>query len=76
MGKPERLVRSDEFDDFAQALHFVNGVAALAESANHHPHIEFGWGSARLEVWSHDCGGLTERDFELARAINRSFPPV
>lgn len=51
------------FANFRDALAFVNRVGELAESMNHHPDIELGWGRVKITVFSHDAGGLTESDF-------------
>ncbi|GAA3895012.1 hypothetical protein GCM10022381_40720 [Leifsonia kafniensis] len=55
--------------DFASALALVNGVGAVAEELNHHPHVLLGWGSATFHLSSHDVGGVTERDMRLALRI-------
>lgn len=60
-----------EFEDFVEALQFVNQVGALAEEADHHPDIFFGYGYAEIAITSHDAGGLTSRDFELAAKIDK-----
>ncbi|MBV9471396.1 MAG: 4a-hydroxytetrahydrobiopterin dehydratase [Solirubrobacterales bacterium] len=61
------IVRAWEFDDFAEAIAFVNRVADAAEQANHHPDILLhGWNRVRLSLTSHSAGGLTEPDFVLA----------
>lgn len=57
------------FDNFAEALDFVNKVGALAEKADHHPDITFGWGYAEFAITTHDAGGLTHNDFDLAKEI-------
>ena len=54
------------FPDFAQALSFTNRVGALAEAEGHHPDIYLTWGKVKLEITTHDVGGLTENDFILA----------
>jgi len=64
------IKRRFEFDDFAQALAFVSRVGQLAESANHHPDITFGWGYAEVSLTSHDAGEVTGRDRELATKID------
>lgn len=48
---------------------FVNRVAALAEEANHHPDIDIRWNKVRLTLTTHSAGGLTTKDFELARQL-------
>jgi 4a-hydroxytetrahydrobiopterin dehydratase len=64
------LEKEYSFPDFAQALAFVNRVGAVAEELQHHPDIQFTWGKVRLQITTHDAGRLTEKDFELAKAIN------
>ena len=64
------LVRLSEFANFVEAMEFVNSVAELAEGAGHHPDIDIRYNKVRLALISHDAGGLTERDFDLAAAID------
>ncbi len=63
------IVRRLEFPDFVTAMGFVNSVAAKAEAAGHHPDIDIRYNRVRLALVSHDAGGLTQRDFDLAAAI-------
>lgn len=65
------LHKAYRFPTFADALDFVNRVAAIAEEEGHHPDIYFGWGYARLEIYTHAVGGLTESDFILAAKIDK-----
>ena len=58
------------FQNFADALAFVNRAGAVAESEGHHPDIEFGWGYARVIIYTHAIGGLSESDFILAARID------
>lgn len=69
-----RLVRTFPFPDFASGLAFVVRVGALAEEQDHHPDVHLRWGSVRLELWSHDAGGITDRDRRLADAIDGLRP--
>jgi 4a-hydroxytetrahydrobiopterin dehydratase len=55
---------------FQPALLLVNAVGLLAESKNHHPDILIQWNKVRLSLSTHDSGGLTAKDFELARLVN------
>jgi 4a-hydroxytetrahydrobiopterin dehydratase len=64
------IVRYCEFHNFVDAMHFVNSVAEMAEGAGHHPDIDIRYNKVRLALISHDAGGLTERDFDLAAAID------
>lgn len=61
---------SRKFANFAEALEFVNAVGELAESADHHPDITFGWGYADILLTTHDRGGVTDVDMALARQID------
>ena len=65
-----KLVRDYTFADFVAAMEFVNKVAAVAESANHHPDIDIRYNQVRLGLISHDSGGLTKRDVRLAARID------
>lgn len=66
----EMISRTFAFTDFAAAMKFVNVVAALAEQAQHHPDIDVRWNQVTLALTTHDAGGLTEKDFALARACD------
>jgi 4a-hydroxytetrahydrobiopterin dehydratase len=66
------IVREHKLADFSAALAFVNRVAELAETANHHPDILIhGWNKVRLTLSTHSQGGLTAADFDLAAQIDR-----
>ena len=67
----DALERDFEFKDFQAAMWFVNRVAEVAEERNHHPDILIhGWNKVRLTLSTHDTGGLTENDHQLAAAID------
>ncbi len=63
------IKRRFEFRNFAESLEFVNRVGAIAEEADHHPDITFGWGYAEIATTTHDRGGVTDMDIALARKI-------
>ena len=65
-----KLYRELKFPDFAQAFAFMTKVAALAEQQNHHPEWFNVWNTVRIHLATHDAGGISERDFKLAAAIN------
>lgn len=69
------LKRRFEFANFAESLAFVNQVGELAEAADHHPDITFGWGYAELAITTHDRGGVTDVDVALATQINKNYVP-
>lgn len=64
-----KLAREWRFPDFATALAFLNQAAALCEEQNHHADFEIAWGRVAATLWSHDVGGITERDFRLVAAL-------
>jgi 4a-hydroxytetrahydrobiopterin dehydratase len=61
------IARTFQFQDFPAAMDFVNAVASLAEQAQHHPDVDIRWNKVTLALTTHDAGGLTEKDFALAR---------
>ena len=65
------IVRTFQFQDFPAAIKFVEAVAALAEAAWHHPDIDIRWNKVTLTLSTHDAGGLTEKDFALARQFDQ-----
>ena len=60
------LERDFEFENFVEALAFVNRVGELAEAENHHPDIAIHYNRVTLRWWTHTAGGITDRDRELA----------
>jgi 4a-hydroxytetrahydrobiopterin dehydratase len=65
------IVRTFQFKDFPAAIKFVDAVAVLAEEAWHHPDIDIRWNKVSLTLSTHDAGGLTEKDFALAREFDK-----
>ena len=66
-----KLVKTVACADFVGALDFVGQVGQLAEAANHHPDIDIRYNRVSLALMTHDSGGITRLDLELARAIDR-----
>jgi 4a-hydroxytetrahydrobiopterin dehydratase len=63
----DAIERDLKFEDFSAAIAFVDSVAELAETYNHHPDIlVHGWNKVKLSLSNHAAGGLTEIDFEMA----------
>lgn len=60
------LEREFRFRDFAEAIAFVNRVAALSEERDHHPDISLHWNRVTLRWWTHTAGTITDRDREMA----------
>ena len=65
------IVRTFEFANFRDSLAFVNRVGELAEAAGHHPDIDIRYNKVNLSLVTHDAGGLTAKDFDLAEKVNR-----
>jgi len=70
----DAITRTYTFADFKAAMIFVNGVAALAERAEHHPDITIRYKVVTLSLWTHSAGGITGKDLDLARTIDATFP--
>ena len=66
----ESISRTYAFSDFQEAVAFVVRVAFLAELADHHPDIDIRWNKVSLVLSTHSEGALTEKDTELAAAID------
>jgi 4a-hydroxytetrahydrobiopterin dehydratase len=66
-----KIARTFQFKDFPATIQFVQSVAVLAEQAWHHPDIDIRWNKVTLTLTTHDAGGLTEKDFALARQFDR-----
>ena len=69
--KASVISRSYEFKDFPGAIRFVNRIAKVAEKAWHHPDIDIRWNKVTLALTTHDEGGLTEKDFDLAAKFDK-----
>jgi 4a-hydroxytetrahydrobiopterin dehydratase len=67
----KEMTKTFEYKDFVRAMGFVNSVALLAEKANHHPDIDIRWNKVTLTLSTHSAGGLTEKDFALANAVEQ-----
>ena len=67
----KHIERTFEFDDFADAIDFVNAVSEVAEEEEHHPDIDIRYNRVRLGLVTHDAGGITAKDFDLAAAADK-----
>lgn len=65
-----KLLRSFSFDNFVEAWGFMSKVALLAETQDHHPEWSNVYGRVEIRLTTHDAGGISNRDFTLAQAIN------
>jgi 4a-hydroxytetrahydrobiopterin dehydratase len=66
----KRISRTFVFEDFMEVVRFVNRIAKIAEDMKHHPDMSINYNKIRLSLTTHDEGGLTNKDFKLARRIN------
>jgi 4a-hydroxytetrahydrobiopterin dehydratase len=62
----DELVRTYEFDSYLEGVGFAAGAGGLAEEAFHHPELTIGWREVEVRLTTHDAGGITEKDTELA----------
>jgi 4a-hydroxytetrahydrobiopterin dehydratase len=67
--KDGKIVKSFQFSSFGDAIEFVNKVAKVAESINHHPIITINWKTVKLSLKSFDVDAITNRDINLAKKI-------
>ena len=70
-----RLTRTLRFGSYGEVIRFVNEVAQLAEDLDHHPELTVTYREVTVRLWSHDAGGVTDRDFDLAGRIDVLAPP-
>ncbi|MDF1666174.1 MAG: 4a-hydroxytetrahydrobiopterin dehydratase [Planctomycetota bacterium] len=70
MVKDGKLHRSLQFKDFVTAFSFMTGAALIAEASNHHPEWFNVYGTVRIDLTTHDAGGISKLDFKLAKKLN------
>ncbi|ABA22126.1 pterin-4-alpha-carbinolamine dehydratase [Trichormus variabilis ATCC 29413] len=66
-----KLQTTRKFKDFIEAIAFVNKLVEPAESAGHHPDIEISYNKVKVTLTTHDAGGLTQKDFDVAATISQ-----
>ena len=65
------LIKEFKFKNFIESQNFVNEVGSISEKEGHHPDISFGWGYAKIKIFTHAIQGLAESDFILAAKIDQ-----
>jgi|TARA_B100000686_G_scaffold178747_1_gene185700 4a-hydroxytetrahydrobiopterin dehydratase len=65
------LLKEFKFNNFKESQEFINKVGEIAENEGHHPDIWFGWGYAKIKIFTHAIKGLHESDFVLAAKIDK-----
>ena len=68
--KNKTITKTFEFNSYLDGIDFVNEVANLAEQENHHPDIEILYCKVTISLTTHDVGGLTDKDYKLAKLID------
>ena len=71
----DKLLREYRFADFVSAFGFMAAAALVAERMNHHPEWFNVYGTVRVHLATHDAGGITRKDVELARAMDALAGP-
>ncbi len=70
------ITRTFKFEGFLASMDFVNRIARKAQKLNHHPDIDIRFNQVNLKLTTHDKGGLTEKDFSLARQCDEVFTKI
>jgi|TARA_B100001093_G_scaffold79426_1_gene70687 4a-hydroxytetrahydrobiopterin dehydratase len=65
------LLKEFKFSNFLESQKFINKIGELSENEGHHPDISFGWGYAKITIFTHAIKGLAESDFILAAKIDK-----
>jgi 4a-hydroxytetrahydrobiopterin dehydratase len=62
----DEIVRTYDFDSYLPGVGFAAGIGGIAEDAWHHPEITITWGEVEVRLTTHEEGGITEKDIDLA----------
>ena len=71
--RAQTILRTFKFEGFLKGIEFVNRIAAKAQKMNHHPDIDIRFDQVTLTLTTHDAGGITEKDFSVARQCDEVF---
>ena len=71
--RAQTIVRTYKFDGFLKGIDFVSQIAKKAQKMNHHPDIDIRFDQITLTLTTHDEGGITEKDFSLAKQCDEIF---
>ncbi len=69
----DEIVRTYEFDSYLDGVGFVAGAGGVAEDAWHHPEMTLTWGEVEVRLTTHDAGGITENDIDLAERFDNIY---
>ena len=70
----DEIVKTFELPTFPEAISFVDRIAVRAEAADHHPDLDIRYRRVRVALATHDAGGITDKDFDLAAEIEACLP--
>jgi 4a-hydroxytetrahydrobiopterin dehydratase len=71
--RAQTILRTFKFEGFLNSIDFVNRIARKAQKSNHHPDIDIRFNQVKLKLTTHDEGGITKKDFSLARQCDEVF---
>lgn len=66
----DEIVRTYEFDSYLDGVGFAAGAGGVAEDAWHHPEMTITWGEVEVRLTTHDAGGITDKDIDLAERFD------
>jgi 4a-hydroxytetrahydrobiopterin dehydratase len=69
----DEIIRTYEFDSYLEGVGFASGAAGLAEEAFHHPDLRIGWREVEVRLTTHDAGGITTNDTDLAARFDELY---
>jgi len=69
----DEIVRTYEFDSYLDGVGFAAGAGGVAEEAWHHPEMTITWGEVEVRLTTHDAGGITEKDLDLAGRFDEIY---
>ncbi|WP_302081434.1 4a-hydroxytetrahydrobiopterin dehydratase [Salinibaculum rarum] len=69
----DEIVRRYDFDSYLDGIGFASGAGGVAEDAWHHPEMTITWGEVEVRLTTHDAGGITEKDIELAGRFDELY---
>jgi 4a-hydroxytetrahydrobiopterin dehydratase len=69
----DEIVRTYEFDSYLDGIGFASGAGGVAEEAWHHPEMIINWGEVEIRLTTHDAGGITEKDIDLAERFDELY---
>ncbi len=72
----QQLRHTYQFKNFVEAIDFVNRLVEPAEKAGHHPDIAISYNKVTISLTTHDAGGITQKDFDLAEVISQLYTQI